>query len=547
MTEELLIRYLFGVFGSSSFIILILLIYLFNRPDKFDHWMRIFFQVLYFLAQNSPKIYKAIDKKLVAISIQDSVNIICEKINEECPAIFPHALKIEWVKSDTPESFISKGKAVVRIRNYTNQDRNIVDSTLAYIKQGFLPRSKYYLDNNLRWSSETKIAARIFVSQRNTGAYDFFYSNQIAPALSSNVMLMNDIELVEELDSMGYFSRIFLAEVITTSQKALGTVPTSAIKKELRDFARFLRMIAIKEKDEFAALSFNGSKVKAAVILVAKRETINNYGIQPYIYRIQRTITKGYDSIYISAWGEEFIKAVVQIKSQIESDLLDFIRRYDYQVHGATKALLMVCQPKSSYLAYQKQLRDEVVKTFMSVVPEIKEGLIQIVSIARIERVGFKIAVRALRPDLESPCEYCIGTNAERLKKIKEHFPSEFIGIVEWSDDVKEFVSNAIAPLKRSFIKDLEIDEENLIADMFVLTPDAQSKGIGKSGFNVRLAGELTGYLIHIQLTPNISGALNPEEELMTIIRREIPEIINDEIEVTSLARIKQLGSKVIV
>jgi hypothetical protein len=416
MSEEFLIKYIGLIAGSSVLSVVIIILYLFNRPDKFEHWMRLFYQFIHHLSSSLPSVKKAIDRKLVAVSIQDTVNHICDQINEESPDALPHPVKIEWVKSDTPDSFISKGRTVVRLRHYDNQDRNIVESTLLYLKQGFLPRAKNYLDKSLRQSSEYKVASRVFIARRDTGAYDYFFQKEMMPAVNGDPRLQEDLQLLENLDGVGFFTRVFLLEVTVTGQKLLGTVPTDTIKRELRDFGRFLEVISTKAKYEKPPLSFMGTKVKASVILVAKHETIDRYGINPYVSRIQRQLKEGYDSLYLAAWGNEFIKAVISIKGKIERDMLTIIRRYDYPVHGTTRAVLLVCQPKSSYLARQKRLHDEVRQAFAEIVPEIKDGLINIVCLSRIETVGMKVAIKAVAPELGDPTRCCIGAGAQRIK-----------------------------------------------------------------------------------------------------------------------------------
>ncbi|MBU0614176.1 hypothetical protein KJ766_02750, partial [Patescibacteria group bacterium] len=528
MNEEIL-KYLELILGSSVLSTIIIVVYLFNRPDKFEHWMKIFYQCIYYLVQSLPKIKRKIDQKLVAASIQDTVNQICDQINTESPNILPHALKIEWIKSESPESFISKGKTIVRLKNYENQDRNIVDSTLLYIKIGFLPRAKNYLDKSMRQSCEYKIASRILITRRDTGAYDYFYSNEMEPSVLADSQIEKDLQLLESLDAVGYFTRIFLTETFVVSQKLLGTAPTEVVRRELRDFAKFLCTIAQKAKDENVQLSFMGSKIKTSIILVAKNETINQFGVKPYLNRVKRCLKEGYESIYLTGWGKIFVSAIVQLKNEIEPQILTFARRYDYPVFGTTKAILIVCQPKSSYLAKQKRLHGEVQQVFEKNIPEIKEGLIQIASIARIENVGFKVAVRCIEEKNINPAGCCIGIGGERIKKIKECIPEEFISVTTWSDNIKESIIRSLSPLNQRYIENVNIDEENLIVDVFVKTRDAAGKAVGKGGCNVRLASEMTGYLINIQAVPT-QEPVSPEEELRQVLSREVPEILNNEI-----------------
>ena len=383
--------------------------------------------------------------------------------------------------------------------------------------------------------------------RRDTGANDYFLNKEVMPAVNIDIDLKDDIQMLEGIDSVGFFSRVFFSEVIGVGQKLLGTVPTDSVRRELHDFAKFLNIIATKAREEFVPLAFYGTKVKTSVILVAKHETIDNYGIIPYVTRIQKSVKQGYDSIYLAGWSEDFIRSIIKIKKEIEDSMLTFIRRYDYSVHGTIKAVLMVCQPRSSYLVQQKQLQDEVLEAFSAIVPEIEKGLMKIMSVARIKNIGFKVAIRSLDSEVRNPIGCCLGKSAERLKKLKERFPLEFIGLTLWSDDIKEFIASAISPLNTKYIDSIQIDEENLIADVTVLTRDSALKAIGREGYNVKLASELTGFLVNIRPLPQLNDYQTPEDELTIILKREIPEILNNDIEIVTVSRIRDFGSKVIV
>jgi hypothetical protein len=220
-------------------------------------------KALYEICEIAPAIREGIDRRVVASSIQDSVNGVSEGINKKVPDAFPHALKVEWVEEETRESFINKGQVVVRLKHFVNQDKNIVDATMLYIKAGFLPRAKHYLDSSLRKGCELKMAAYMFDSRRETGAYDYFITNQLEPALKSEVNLPADLQLLEEINSAGYFEHIFLVEVKHTGEKLLGGIPTPSIQQELRAFANFLRTIATKGKKRRSSAFIQGKQAKS--------------------------------------------------------------------------------------------------------------------------------------------------------------------------------------------------------------------------------------------------------------------------------------------
>jgi len=166
---KFLVPFILG--GSPPLAVLIII---FFCPGKVEHWMAIFWRVVHGFSIGSRTIRNMVERKTVALDIQDSVNGVCEQIEHETPGIVPHPLKIEWVRDETADSFIRNGLAVVRLKNYVNQDKNLVNATLCYLRADLLPRSKRCLDGTLRTASEFKVASEIFLQERDTGAYDHF-------------------------------------------------------------------------------------------------------------------------------------------------------------------------------------------------------------------------------------------------------------------------------------------------------------------------------------------------------------------------------------
>jgi len=552
--------------GSSTTTIILLIIfrYILDHQRKIEHWTAIFYQKLH---DTIPIIRSKVDPYTVASSIQDSVNGIFEDLNRQAPDVLPHPLKIEWVKSESPESFIKNGKAVVRLKHYVNQDRNIVDATLLYLNVGLLPRAKSYLDRTLRKSCESKVAMQVFAARRDTGAHAYFIENELDPAIKSDAKFKQDWQMLEKLDSVGFFTRVFLTEVKQAGEKLLGTMPTPAIQQELRSFAEFLQTIATKGLKEDVPLMFKGVKVKVAVVLVAKKETIESYGIVPYIRRISRLAREGYDSIYINGWGEEFVKQIIEIKNDIEGKIVTILRRYDYPIREQVKAILLVCQSNLSYLAQQRKLQDELRDIITAHVPEIKNNEIEIVRLARIKGIGSKVIVKWSDKDVNvsfMASQTCRGRDNKRLKMIQQELFGEQLYFHEWSDDPKELIVGCLYPLKRSDVISIELDEEHLIANVEVSNDEAYNKALGRDNYNVKLARELTEWFINIKelrqsennrtsedklkdiVTTHIPMT-TPEDELRDIITAHVLEIKNNEIEIVRLARIERIGSKVIV
>ena len=134
-------------------------------------------------------------------------------------------------------------------------------------------------------------------------------------------------------------------------------------------------------------------------------------------------------------------------------------------------------------------------KLFAMEVPEIAEGVVEIVSVAREAGHRTKIAVRANDPAVNAKGA-CIGELGQRVRAVQNELNDEKIDIVDFSEDLPSFVAHALSPAKVSDAFIINAEERQVR----VLVPDFQlSLAIGKEGQNARLAAKLTGAKIDIQ------------------------------------------------
>lgn len=134
-------------------------------------------------------------------------------------------------------------------------------------------------------------------------------------------------------------------------------------------------------------------------------------------------------------------------------------------------------------------------KLFALEVPEIADGTVEIVSVAREAGHRTKIAVRAKDPAVNAKGA-CIGELGQRVRAVQAELNEEKIDIVDFSEDLATFVAHALSPAKVSSAFIINAEERQVR----VLVPDFQlSLAIGKEGQNARLAAKLTGAKIDIQ------------------------------------------------
>lgn len=137
---------------------------------------------------------------------------------------------------------------------------------------------------------------------------------------------------------------------------------------------------------------------------------------------------------------------------------------------------------------------EQLVRTLFNIeVPEIASGVVEIKSVAREAGLRTKISVGTTQENID-PIGSCVGQRGARVQTIINELAGEKIDIIEWSEDAKVYIANALSPAK---ISSLELHEDERLAHVFV-AEDQLSLAIGKGGQNVRLAAKLTGWRIDI-------------------------------------------------
>jgi len=134
-----------------------------------------------------------------------------------------------------------------------------------------------------------------------------------------------------------------------------------------------------------------------------------------------------------------------------------------------------------------------LVELFKLEVPEVGEGLIEILGAARDPGSRAKIAVKSNDPRID-PVGACVGMRGSRVRAVSNELADERVDIILWDDNPAQFVINAMSPAE---VTSIVVDEESHSMDIAV-EEDQLSQAIGRGGQNVRLASELTGWTINV-------------------------------------------------
>jgi len=162
----------------------------------------------------------------------------------------------------------------------------------------------------------------------------------------------------------------------------------------------------------------------------------------------------------------------------------DRIRAYIHEVRQ---------EPRGSQIFLSRAHPQFMAQLFSQEVPEVYEGVIQIVSVARDPGSRAKIAVYSNDNSID-PVGACVGMRGSRVQAVVNELQGERIDIIPWTDDAATFIVNALQPAE---VAKVVIDEDDNRIE--VVVPDDQlSLAIGRRGQNVRLASQLSGWAIDI-------------------------------------------------
>lgn len=165
-------------------------------------------------------------------------------------------------------------------------------------------------------------------------------------------------------------------------------------------------------------------------------------------------------------------------------------------------------------------------RLFEQEVPEIYDGLITIKKIEREPGERAKVAVESY-DDRIDPVGACVGAKGARIHGIVRELRNENIDVINWTNNAEVLITRALSPAKITSIK---LDEEKKTAEVF-MNSDQVSLAIGKGGYNIKLAGRITGYDIDVYRDPD--GSAEEDVDL---------EEFGDEIEAWIIERLKEIG-----
>lgn len=320
----------------------ILLLYGLIRPEKLEKWSSWFYRLFCWLGSSFQCRY-------IAADIQSRLNGSIKQMNYELNEVAPYEIKIHWLKGKEIEtdkdSFIEGNNVVVIMKQYLNQDRNLVLATVLYTSLGILPEAKNYIFPKMSSALDLAVIKKILALGGKYSALNYFVKNVLQPERDRDKETARYYEIMEMLDEFGILSRIFMAELLDLSMqlypKRLGE---PNILFETHNLLSFCERIAQRKYGEEINLDFNKQgMVRMSVIMVAKAER-REKGIVAYMWRFKDCAKNGSKFVYFLGFHDININFTRNIMAEIiKQKLGNKISENIYSSYIAGKRIKTIC------------------------------------------------------------------------------------------------------------------------------------------------------------------------------------------------------------
>ncbi len=233
-----------------------------------------------------------------------------------------------------------------------------------------------------------------------------------------------------------------------------------------------------------------GAQTAKQVIVQKVREAERSQVVEAYQDRIGELVTgivkrveRG--NVYLDLGGNA--EAIIYREDMIPREAVrpgDRLRGYLHDVRS---------EPRGPQLFISRVAPEFLVELFKLEVPEVGQGLIEILGAARDPGLRAKIAVKTNDPRID-PVGACVGMRGSRVQTVSTELAGERVDIILWDENPAQFVINAMSPAE---VVSIVVDEERNSMDVAV-TADQLSQAIGRGGQNVRLASQLTHWELNV-------------------------------------------------
>ena len=391
-------------------------------------------------------------------------------------------------------------------------------------------------------NKEILLVADVFANEKDIDKEIVYEALEFALAAAAIKRHENHISARVEIDRQtGSYTTYRRWEIVAENDEIDGDLefPESQTLLEVAQMDDSAAEVGEYVEEEIESVEFCRIAAQTAkqVIIQKIREAERKKIVEAYEDRVGELITgvvkrleKG--SVYLDLGGN--VEAYIPREEMIPRESIrigDRIRGYLKEVRS---------EVRGAQLFVSRSAPELLIALFKLEVPEVGEGLIDILHAARDPGQRAKIAVRSNDPRLD-PVGSCVGMRGSRVQAVSNELAGERVDIILWNDNEAQFVINAMSPAE---IESIVVDEDKHSMDVSVAA-DNLSQAIGRGGQNVRLATELTGWELNVR---DSDEAKNSNAEEVTKIKQafidqlDVDEEIADILVEVGLSNVEEIA-----
>jgi N utilization substance protein A len=331
-------------------------------------------------------------------------------------------------------------------------------------------------------------------NEKNISKEDVFES--LEEALSVATKKRREIDAYVEIDRKTGEFNTFRQWLVIDDKENFVDDDGTPFDPELHIYEKDANGIAIdgfkRESIETETFGRIAAQIVKQVIIQKVREAEREVIVKDYSSRVGevsmvtvKRVDRG--NVYVDMGGVDGVIAKFDLIPNESVRKNDRLRAYIKEVKSSVRGAQI-------YLS--RTMPEMMIRLFEMEVPEISEGVIEIMGCSRDPGLRSKLAVKSKDKRLD-PIGSCIGMRGSRVQAVSNELNGERVDIILWDEDPAQFIINAMAPAE---VSSIVIDEERNAMDVAV-EEDQLALAIGRGGQNIKLAARLTGWKLNVMST----------------------------------------------
>ena len=234
---------------------------------------------------------KKFRQRSIKSSLQGRISTFARSMNEQVNGIMPYNVRLNFVKEiDRTELDPENQVVIVRIRDNLEDDRNLVNSMMAFCSIGVVPQARQYLSKTMNAAIDVTVTRKLLNDLKHYGALQYLYNEVLTEDGSDEGKAREEFcRMFDALDESGLFTRVFLEEMRDFGARIASRYPTPFHNAEAVQFAEYVYQFTTRPTgSDMGDIGYDGNYISTAFVPVGTSETMTSGGEAPYLKHIQR-------------------------------------------------------------------------------------------------------------------------------------------------------------------------------------------------------------------------------------------------------------------